>query len=668
MSCIGTAGHVDHGKSTLVKVLTGIDPDRLAEEKERGMTIDLGFAWLTLPGGREVSIVDVPGHESFIKNMLAGVGGIDAALLVVAADEGVMPQTREHLAILDLLGIPRGVVALTKCDLVDEEWLELVREEVQEYLRPTTLANARIIPVSAYTKQGIPELLAELDHVLDEEQTRQDIARPRLPVDRVFTMTGFGTIVTGTLLDGSFEVGQEVEVLPQGLKTRIRTLQTHRKQVERAHLGSRVAMNLASIARTDVGRGNVITLPGQLRSTMLFDARITLLADAPRPLAHNTLVDLYTGSQEIPARVRLLDTEELQPGQQAWAQLRLSEPAVVARRDRFILRIPSPSITIGGGAVIDLQPRYHRRFQPQVLDTLTRLEQGTPDELVLAALDMHVGKGNQGLMGYEVDEVVKRSHLAEDVTRQILETLKSEGRVISTGTYWFALPVWTRLVDEALRLVSEQHRQYPLRGGLSKEEWRSRLHLSSRMINEVFTLLHAEGRLEAVPEVEPTGLPGLAGSKISGTQKSSTSAGLIRLPNFSPRFTEVQQQQVAHVLDAFKQRPYTPPDRPEAETMTSQEIVAALLEQGRLIKVSNDILFLHETYVEAVTKLIDYLHEHQTMTVAEARDVLGTTRRYILPLLEHLDALRITRRAGDIRTLGISAPATSTTIGKQPLL
>ena len=362
VSCIGTAGHIDHGKSTLVKVLTGIDPDRLAEEKERGMTIDLGFAWLKLPGGREVSIVDVPGHEGFIKNMLAGVGGIDAALLVVAADEGVMPQTREHLAILDLLRVPRGIVALTKADLVDEEWLGLVREEVQEYLAPTTLSDAAIIPVSAYTKQGIPELIAELERLLSEAEERQNIARPRLPVDRVFTMTGFGTVVTGTLLDGSLKVGQEVEILPQGLHSRIRSLQTHKQQVEMARPGSRVAINLASVARSDLERGSVVALPGQLRTTMLFDAHIQLLAEAERPLGHNTEVDCYTGAQEIPARVRLLDRDELQPGESAWAQVRLSRPAVVARRDRFILRIPSPSSTIGGGEVVDIHPRYHRRF------------------------------------------------------------------------------------------------------------------------------------------------------------------------------------------------------------------------------------------------------------------------------------------------------------------
>src|SRR6266705_2698909 len=386
MSCIGTAGHIDHGKSTLVKALTGIDPDRLAEEKERGMTIDLGFAWLKLPGGREVGVVDVPGHEGFIKNMLAGVGGIDAALLVIAADEGVMPQTREHLAILDLLGVRQGVVALTKVDLVDEEWIELVREEVAEQLQPTTLAGAEIIPVSAYTGEGLPALVAQLERIFDETEERQNIARPRLPIDRVFTMTGFGTVVTGTLLDGVFKTGQEVEVQPQGLKTRIRSLQTHGRQVEMTTPGNRVAMNLVNVSRTELERGDVVTLPGQLQRTMLIDARIHLLSDALRPLAHNTLIDFYSGSQEVPAKVRLLDVEELKPGQSAWAQVRLSRPAVIARRDRFILRIPSPSMTIGGGEVIDVHPRYHRRSQPNILATLEQMAQGTPEEIVLAVL------------------------------------------------------------------------------------------------------------------------------------------------------------------------------------------------------------------------------------------------------------------------------------------
>lgn len=647
MSCIGTAGHIDHGKSTLVKVLTGIDPDRLAEEKERGMTIDLGFAWLTLPNGREVSIVDVPGHEDFIKNMLAGVGGIDAALLVVAADEGVMPQTHEHLAILDLLQVQRGVVALTKADLVDEEWLELVREEVAEQLKPTTLAGAEIIPVSAYTGQGISALLAQLQRILDESQERQNIARPRLPIDRVFTMTGFGTVVTGTLLDGIFKPGQEVEVLPSGLKTRIRSLQTHRHQVEVAIPGSRVAMNLANVPRTELERGNVVALPGQLQSTMLIDARVQLLADAARPLAHNTFVDFYSGSQEVPAKVRLLDVVELKPGHSAWVQLRLSRPAVVARRDRFILRIPSPSMTIGGGEVIDVQPRYHRRFQQSVLAALETLERGSPDELVMAALDRRressrAGtKSLHGLVGYELAEIVKQSNLSRDVTQQTLETLLSEGRVRRLGSLWFAQTVWEALKEESIRLVSEQHHQYPLRSGLSKEEWRTRINLSPKMASEVFLALQEEGQL-----AEAIGISG-------------TSGGFIRLPGFVPTFNAAQQQRVEQLLRLFREHPYNPPGRAEAETIVGAEVLASLIEQGRLVKLggsSDAVLFLRESYEEAIAKLVTYLQEHGKMTAAEARDVLGTTRKYILPLLEHMDERRITRRIGDERLLSVAGP------------
>ncbi len=662
MSCIGTAGHVDHGKSTLVKALTGIDPDRLAEEKERGMTIDLGFAWLTLPSGREVSIVDVPGHESFIKNMLAGVGGIDAALLVIAADEGVMPQTREHLAILDLLRVPRGVVALTKADLVDEEWLELVREEVEELLRPTTLAGSALIPVSAYTRQGLPQLVEQIERALQEAETRQNIGRPRLPIDRVFTMTGFGTVVTGTLLDGAFKVGQEVEILPKGMKARIRTLQTHRQQIETAQPGSRVAMNIASVARSELGRGNVVALPGQLRSTMLFDAHIELLKDAEHPLCHNTSVDVYTGSQEISARVRLLDSEEIQPGQSGWVQLRLSQPAVVARRDRFILRIPSPSATIGGGEVVDVLPRYHRRMQATVLENLERLSHGVPEELVLAALDRHAGgrtmaKGGSApktavrIEGYELAEIVKQCNLARDVTFQTLTTLLFEKRVRHIGGegeegVWFAQQLWDVLEEETKRIVGDYHRQNPLRGGLAKEEWRARLGLSPKMAPLLFAVLQAEGHVEAVANIAvPT----------SFTGTSSSAGGLICLPGFTPRFSEKQQQQVEQLLQRFRENPFTPPGRAEAEASVGAEVVLALIEQGRLVKLGDGILFLRETYDEAVNRLVAYLRLHTKMTAAEARDVLGATRKYILPLLEHMDALRITRRVGDERLLGVAA-------------
>ncbi|HEY1354449.1 MAG TPA: selenocysteine-specific translation elongation factor [Ktedonobacteraceae bacterium] len=662
MSCIGTAGHIDHGKSTLVEALTGIDPDRLAEEKARGMTIDLGFAWLTLPDGREVSIVDVPGHEGFIKNMLAGVGGIDAALLVVAADEGIMPQTREHLAILDLLRVRRGVVALTKADLVDEEWLELVYEEVAGQLKPTTLAGARILPVSAHTRQGLPALLAELAHVLDETEERQDGTRPRLPIDRTFTMTGFGTVVTGTLLDGTLRVGQDVEIQPQGLRTRIRTLQTHRREVEVAHPGSRVAINLAGIARTDVRRGDVVSLPGQFQPTLLLDARLQLLPDEAIGLAHNTRVDFYSGAQEVPARVRLLDVESLEAGQQAWAQLRLSRPVVVARADRFIVRIPSPAMTIGGGEVVDVHPRYHRRYQPALIQALEALERGTPQELILALLERRgelyprkagpatsnevagkpstVGRPLRGLSGYELTEIARQSNLAQDVTLRTLETLLRERRVRKVGRWWFAQSLWDVLCARTTDLLREQHRQYPLRSGLSKEEWRTRLGLAPRMAADVFLALLEEAVLVEAPVA---------------VRALGATSGLVRLPDFTPAFTAEQQQQVARLLQTFRANPSLPPGRAEIEIEVDSEVLSALLEQGTLVRlgsVAEPVFFLRESYDEMVGRLVSYLREHGTITVAQARDLLGTTRKYILPLLEHLDERRITRRQGDQRLLG----------------
>jgi len=340
MRVIGTAGHVDHGKSTLVHALTGIDPDRLKEEKEREMTIDLGFAWLRLPSGQEVSIVDVPGHEDFIRNMLAGVGGIDLALFVVAADEGVMPQTREHLAILDLLQVQGGVVALTKSDLVeDPEWLEMVQEEVREELAGSVLQEAKIVPVSARTRQGLSELLAELDRLLQLPISRRETGRARLPIDRVFSMAGFGTVVTGTLIDGRLRIGQEVEILPLSsarsrpppLKARIRGLQMHKTKVELAIPPSRVAVNLTGVSTEQLHRGDVLTIPGWLHPTAQLDARLRLLKDAPRPFAHDSTVDFFTGTAQCQARVRILDRKELAPGEDGWVQLVLSAQVSVIK-------------------------------------------------------------------------------------------------------------------------------------------------------------------------------------------------------------------------------------------------------------------------------------------------------------------------------------------------
>jgi selenocysteine-specific elongation factor len=643
MSCIGTAGHVDHGKSTLVTALTGIDPDRLAEEKARGMTIDLGFAWLTLPSGREASVVDVPGHESFIKNMLAGVGGIDVALLVVAADEGVMPQTEEHLAILDLLRVHSGVVVLTKADLVDDEWLELVRDDVAERLKPTTLANAPILACSALTRAGLPELLAALDTALDMSATRSDLGRPRLPVDRVFTITGFGTVVTGTLQDGQLRLGQEVELLPGGRRARIRGLQAHKQTIEQGLPGGRLAVNLAGVAKSDVTRGDVLALPGTLRPTYAMDVRLEALASAPRPIAHNAELDVYVGAAEVPARVALLEGDDIEPGASCWAQLRLARPLVVARGDRFIVRVPSPSSTVGGGVIIEPWARRHKRRDPAVLARLEVLAHGDPEEVVLAALRPD-SRGKAAMAAYggrERAELTRALGLPADDVAAALEALAAHQMVVRVGSYVYATDEWKRLREDAIQLLADHHRQYPLRPGMPREQWRSRLGLAARELVEVCAALAASGEL----------------MEVGGGAGTTGRGAYTKLTAHEPRFTPEQERAVEALLARFQAEPFAPPTRAEAEQEVGPEVVAALIERGALVKVSDAILLDETAYAEALRRVVGFLRSHERLTVAEARDLLGTTRKYMLAIFEHFDERRITRRQGDDRVLGPSAPA-----------
>ncbi|OGN92197.1 MAG: selenocysteine-specific translation elongation factor, partial [Chloroflexi bacterium RBG_13_48_17] len=375
MFVIGTAGHIDHGKSVLIRALTGIDPDRLPEEKERGMTIDLGFAWMKLPSGQEVGIVDVPGHERFVKNMLAGVGGIDLALLIVAADEGIMPQTREHLAILDLLDISKGIVVITKKDLVDEELLSLVRLEVDELMKSTTLAEVPIVAVSAVTGEGIPELVSTIDQLLMSVEPRRDVGRPRLLIDRAFTIAGSGTVVTGTLIDGSLSAGQEVEVVPSGLKARLRGLQTHKSRIDMAKPGSRVAANLAGVAVSKLERGDVLTSPGWLVPTTRIDVKLRMLPNLKHSLRHSATVSFFTGTAEVMAKVHLLEKDKLDSGDVSWAQLALAKPVALVKGDHFIIR--SPMDTLGGGQIVNSHAPRHRRFRPAVIRALKIRGEGT---------------------------------------------------------------------------------------------------------------------------------------------------------------------------------------------------------------------------------------------------------------------------------------------------
>ncbi|RME89772.1 MAG: selenocysteine-specific translation elongation factor [Anaerolineae bacterium] len=629
MRVIGTAGHVDHGKSTLIAALTGIHPDRLKEEQEREMTIDLGFAWLTLPNGEEIGIVDVPGHRDFIENMLAGVGGIDAALLVVAADEGVMPQTREHLAILDLLQIPTGLIAITKTDLVsDPEWLDLVESDIRETVRGTVLEGAPCVRVSAKTKTGLEELLQHLAEVLGKKPARPDLGRPRLPVDRVFSIAGFGTVVTGTLTDGSLRVGDEVEILPAGHRGRVRGLQTHKKNEEVAVPGSRTAINISGVSVEQIRRGDVVTHPGQYRPTRRVDVRFRLLSDASAPLKHASEVKLFIAASETMARVRLLGVEVLKPGEEGWLQLELRHPVVAVRGDRFILRRPSPGETLGGGEIVDPAPeRRHKRFAPDVIRKLEALAKGSPaDVLFQAAL---------ALGPAPVKDIVVRSHLEREQAQAALNELFHEGRLLTlengdlapdAQTLVIATPHWEDLSRRAMQTVEAYHAAHPLRRGIPREELKSRLKIASRPFNALVQRLVQE---EELAEDE----------------------SVIARPGHEIRFDETQQAQVRALLQRFARSPYSPPTIKECVNEVGEEVFNALLTTGELVAVSSEVVFRREDYEHMVGQVRAYIQKEGKITVAQARDLFQTSRRYVLALLEHLDAIGVTVREGDFRRL-----------------
>jgi selenocysteine-specific elongation factor len=617
--------------------LTGIDPDRLKEEKAREMTIDLGFAWMTLPAvngqSERVGIVDVPGHVDFIKNMLAGVGGIDAALLVVAADEGVMPQTREHVAILDLLQIPTCVVAVTKTDMIeDADWLELVQEEIRELLGPTCLAGAPMAPVSARKRTGLDILRQTLARQLAQAPARPDRGRARLAVDRSFSIAGFGTVVTGTLLDGALHVGDEVEIAPAGLRSRVRGLQTHKEKVESAQPGSRVAVNLIGVRPDEVPRGQVVCLPGTLSSSILLDARVRLLSTVA-PLKHNQLVDVFSGAAEVPAYVRLLDAEILEPGSHGWIQLRLAHPLALARGDHFIIRQPSPSHTLGGGLVVDPRPgRRWRRFRPETISRLETLSHGTPADIWLQALSKEEPAS--------VRTVHERSGLADSLALEALHVARQAGDVILLGGAADATPEtlvisrggWSQVSARLTAILDEYHRAFPLRGGMPKGELKSRLDqgrvalLAPRAFNDL--LSHAEG----------------AGLLL-------VSEAAVRRAGHQVTFTPAQDALVKRQLAAFRQQPYTPPSLAEVRVALGDELLAALLEQGQLVKLNEDVAFSAAAYQELLAAVKEIIQQEGSVTVAQVRDRFNTSRKYALALLEYLDSVRVTRRVGDARVL-----------------
>ncbi|HET7467771.1 MAG TPA: selenocysteine-specific translation elongation factor [Candidatus Dormibacteraeota bacterium] len=605
---VGTAGHIDHGKSTLITALTGIDPDRLAEEKRRGMTIDLGFAHLKLPSGREVGIVDVPGHARFIRNMLAGVHGLDAVILVVAADEGVRPQTREHLEIVDLLEVTRGVVALTKLDLVDDQWRALVTEEVKAALAPTSLAGARIVPVSAPAGQGLDELQAELDRILDDAEARSDIGRPRLPIDRVFTLSGFGTVVTGTLVDGTVAAGDELELVPGGRRVRVRGLQQHNRSVEVASPGSRVAANITGAERSEIKRGDVLARPGTLPTTRRVDARVRVLADAPRPLRHGAELTLHTGTVEVGARAIVLEGDAIEAGKEGWVQLYLDTPIAAAAGDRFILRVPSPSATLAGGRFADVAPRKHPRHDAAVRESLERRVSGD-------VLQEELRKYPRGVALAALLKATLASGGADQLNAK---------RV--AGWIW-ASEHWDALTARARSALTAYHSEHPLRPGMPREELRSRLGVPPAAFG-----------------------PALAGLVEDGVVVERGSE--VALPDHRVA-VEATDGAASRLIEEIGRTPFAPPSLAEAmeRSGAGAEVVRALERRGDLVRVSDEVVFTQRAYEDAVALVKELIAAEGSVTVARLRDRMGASRRPVLALLEHLDSRRVTRRVGDSRVL-----------------
>lgn len=626
---LGTAGHIDHGKSSLVKALTGIDPDRLKEEKERGITLDLGFASLDLPSGNRLGIIDVPGHEGLIKNMLAGAGGIDLVMLVIAADEGIMPQTREHLAICDLLHVKKGVIVLTKIDMVEEDWLELVKTEVRDFVKGTFLEKSAIISVSSSTGQNIPMLVQELDRLAKEVEPKSPNGILRLPIDRVFTMKGFGTVITGTLLSGTISQDQDVLILPKGLKTKVRGLQSHNQKVQRAVAGQRVAVNLQSVEKQEISRGDTVVSMGFLAPTTALDASLYILPHANRSLKTGTRIRFYNTTQEAIGRVMLIGSDELAPGQEGFIQLRLESPVIVQHGDRFVIRFYSPLETLGGGMVIDPHPGRHKHSRLQEsLKNLSILKNGGLEE----RLDLFIYA--KAFVGMEEAEAVGMISGDRQEILNALSTLVKKKSVHRADTLYIHTSHIEDLERRMIEILTQFHKNNPLKPGLDKEELKGILKIR----------LH--------PKVLNLTLEGLIRKK-----QIDAEGARLKLPGFKPAMDGDRVAIKEKIIKAIKKGGSQPPLRDEIPALLGiterevKDIFRLIAEEGSLVRI-NDSLFMDRDVVERIKSgLIAHLKEKKEITVSEFRDIARTSRKFAIPIMEYFDSQRITQRVGDKRML-----------------
>nr|WP_110939344.1 selenocysteine-specific translation elongation factor [Geosporobacter subterraneus] len=625
---IGTAGHIDHGKTTLIKALTGTDTDRLLEEKKRGITIDLGFTHFDLPSGRRAGIIDVPGHERFIKNMLAGVGGIDIVLLVIAADEGFMPQTQEHLDILSILDVKKGIIVITKVDLVDEEWLGLVQEEIREKVKDTFLKDAPMIPVSSTKGLGLDELVRRIDLYTEETEEKNTSIPFRLPIDRVFTMSGFGTVVTGTMIEGCVHEGDQLTIYPQDIPAKVRSLHVHGKNVKAAYAGQRVAINLTGIKKEDIQRGNVAAEQNSMKETMMLDVKLNMLKHAERTIDNRDRLRLYHGTAEILCRIVLLDREEVKPGESCYAQLRMEESIVAKRGDHFVIRFYSPMETIGGGIILEPNPVKHKRFKEDTIEELKVKEEGSPEE-ILEKVILRFNDTFENISFYAT-----QTGLGENAIERIVDRLDEKGTIKKfSGTVPIHIDYLTKLETNIIKVLQDFHGHNPLKTGMGKEELRNKIKvkIKGKLFDEV--------------------LDHFIQQKVIRLDSS-----LVALADFEIKYSPEQLMILKEIEELYLKGEFQTPS-PE-EFLNSKkndhkyrEVLEALVDRKQLVKISDDILFHVKNYEKAKEMLKQYIQEHGEISLSEFRDLIHTTRKYALPLIENFDQNKITKRIGEKRVL-----------------
>ncbi|MBU3207804.1 selenocysteine-specific translation elongation factor [Clostridium algidicarnis] len=629
---IGTAGHIDHGKTTLIKALTGRETDTTKEEKDRGISINLGFTFFDLPSGKRAGIIDVPGHEKFIKNMLAGVSGVDLVILVIAADEGIMPQTKEHFEILQLLNVKKGIIALTKADLVDEEWLSMIKDEVEDNFKGTFLDGAPIIPVSSKTKMGIESLIEEIEKATEEVEPKDTEGHFRLPVDRVFSVSGFGTVVTGTIIGGKVKEGDTVQIYPSMAIGKIRSIQVHEENVKIGEAGQRCALNITNVKVEDIGRGDVVSIPNIMEPSMVIDCKLYHLKNSQKPIENRQRLRLYHGTNEILCRVIILDKEEIKPGEQAYVQLRLERPITVQRNDRYVLRTYSPMVTIAGGSIIEPVATKAKRFKEDYIKELKIKESGDPKDIVESTV---LAISSKYPTEFDILKALGKNH--EDI-KDILKELVDKNKIISLNSsdkhVYIHKNYYENKLKELMDLLEKYHNQNPLKFGMSKEEIKSKIfgrEIKQKTYDEILEIMQSHGSIKV-------------------------NDSFVALESFNMEYTKEQKEMKDRIIKTFKSSGYNSPkyadmEAKEKDKKTFKMVYESLIDTGSLVKVMEDVVYLKEDYLKAKDIIKSYIEENESIGAAEARTVLDTSRKYAVAILEHFDSIKFTKRIEDKRIL-----------------